>query len=113
MRCCSNCSPSSAPARLFISKTPMGSASVRERLYALGPGIIAAAAFGIGDTFAKVALAAGADVLTLALARGVAGVAILFLYLRIGTPPLPATPRSRAIALGRGVLFSAIVYGLF
>ena len=49
----------------------MGSGSVRERLYAVGPGIIAAAAFGIGDTFAKVALAAGADVLTLALARGV------------------------------------------
>ena len=91
----------------------MGSGSVRERLYALGPGLIAAASFGVGDTFAKVALAAGADVLTLALARGVAGVGILFLYLRIGMPPLPATPRMRAIALGLGVLFAAIVYGLF
>ena len=28
-------------------------------------------------------------------------------------PPLPATPRMRAIALGLGVLFAAIVYGLF
>ena len=92
---------------------PMGSGSVRERLYALGPGIVAAASFGIGDTFAKVAFAAGADVLTLALARGVAGVGILFLYLRFGAPPLPATPRMRAIALGLGVLFAAIVYGLF
>jgi probable blue pigment (indigoidine) exporter len=91
----------------------MQAGSVRQRLYALGPGIIAAAAFGVGDTFAKVALSAGADVLTLALARGVAGVAILFLYLRIGAPPLPATPRGRAIALGLGVLFAAIVYGLF
>ena len=35
------------------------------------------------------------------------------LYLRIGAPPLPATPRTRAIALGLGVLFAAIVYGLF
>ena len=91
----------------------MGSGSLRERLYALGPGIVAAASFGIGDTFAKVAFAAGADVLTLALARGVAGVGILFLYLRFGAPPLPATPRMRAIALGLGVLFAAIVYGLF
>src|SRR4029077_9387662 len=95
------------------SLTPMESGSVRERLYALGPGIIAAASFGIGYTFAKVALTSGADVLTLALSRGVVGVAILFLYLRVGAPPKPATPRMRAIALGLGVLFAAIVYGLF
>jgi probable blue pigment (indigoidine) exporter len=90
--------------------------SVQERLSALrplGPGIIAATAFGIGDTFAKVALAAGADVLTLALSRGVVGVGILFCYLRVGAPPLPATPRARLVALGLGVLFAAIVYGLF
>jgi probable blue pigment (indigoidine) exporter len=86
---------------------------VRERLHALGPGIVAATAFGVGDAFAKVALAAGADVLSLALCRGVVGVAILFCYLRIGVPPLPATPRERFIALGLGVLFAAIVFGLF
>jgi drug/metabolite transporter (DMT)-like permease len=91
----------------------MVSGSVRERLYALAPGIIAAGSFGVGDTFAKVALASGADVLTLALSRGVVGVAILFLYLRVGAPAQPATPRMRAIALGLGVLFAAIVYGLF
>jgi probable blue pigment (indigoidine) exporter len=87
--------------------------SLRERLYALGPGITAAAAFGVGDTFAKVALAAGADALTLALSRGVVGVGILYCYLRIGTPPIPATPRMRMIALGLGALFAAIVFGLF
>jgi drug/metabolite transporter (DMT)-like permease len=91
----------------------MGSGSARERLYALGPGIIAAASFGIGDTFAKVALAAGADVLTLALARGVAGLGILFLYLRLGAPPLPATPRMRAIALGLGVLIAVLTYFIY
>jgi probable blue pigment (indigoidine) exporter len=91
----------------------MQSAIARERLHALGPGIIAAAGFGIGDAFAKVALAAGADVISLALCRGVVGVAILFCYLRIGAPPLPATPRERIIALGLGVLFAAIVFGLF
>jgi drug/metabolite transporter (DMT)-like permease len=86
---------------------------MRERLSALGPGIIAATAFGIGDTFAKVALASGTDVLTLALFRGIVGVGILLCYLRLGLPPVPATPRARNIALLLGVLFAAIVYGLF
>jgi probable blue pigment (indigoidine) exporter len=91
----------------------MQSANARERLHVLGPGIIAATSFGVGDAFAKVALAAGSDVLSLALSRGVVGVAILFCYLRIGVRPLPATSRERAIALGLGVLFAAIVFGLF
>jgi drug/metabolite transporter (DMT)-like permease len=91
----------------------MQSVNARERLHALGPGIVAATAFGVGDAFAKVALAAGSDVLSLALCRGIVGVAILFCYLRIGAPPSPATPRERLIALGLGVLFAAIVFGLF
>ena len=91
----------------------MQSVNARERLHALGPGIVAATAFGFGDAFAKVALAAGSDVLSLALCRGVVGVAILFCYLRIGAPPLPASPRERLIAVGLGVLFAAIVFGLF
>ena len=91
----------------------MQSVNARERLHDLGPGIVAATAFGVGDAFAKVALASGSDVLTLALCRGVVGIAILLCYLRIGVPPLPATPRERLIALGLGVLFAAIVFGLF
>jgi probable blue pigment (indigoidine) exporter len=91
----------------------MQSVNVRERLHALGPGLVAATSFGVGDAFAKVALAGGSDVLSLALCRGVVGVAILFCYLRIGARPLPATPRERLIALGLGVLFAAIVFGLF
>jgi drug/metabolite transporter (DMT)-like permease len=91
----------------------MESGSARERLAALVPGIIAAASFGIGDTFAKVALGSGIDVLSLALIRGVVGIGILFCYLRVGPPALPATPRARVIALILGVLFAAIVYGLF
>src|SRR5580704_16417803 len=91
----------------------MPSAKARERLTALGPGIIAAVSFGIGDTFAKVAFASGTDVLTLALSRGVVGIVILFCYLRVGAPALPGTPRMRLVALGLGVLFAAIVFGLF
>jgi probable blue pigment (indigoidine) exporter len=85
----------------------------RERQLALGPGVIAATSFAISDTFAKVVFAAGGDVLTLALIRGVVGLAILFVYLRVGAPPKPDTPRTRAIALALGVLFAAVVYGLF
>ena len=91
----------------------MKSSGARERLHALWPGLAAATAFGICDTLVKLVLAAGIDVLSLALIRGVVGVAILFAYLRLGAPPVPATARARAFALALGVLFAAIVYGLF
>jgi drug/metabolite transporter (DMT)-like permease len=52
-------------------------------------------------------------VLTLALIRGLAGLGILFVWLRVGAPAVPVAPRSRLIALGLGVLFAAVVYGLF
>jgi drug/metabolite transporter (DMT)-like permease len=91
----------------------MESDSARERLAALVPGIVAAASFGVCDTIVKLVFAAGIDVLTLALIRGVVGVVILYFYLRYGTTPEPATPRMRAYALVLGVLFAAIVYGLF
>ena len=82
-------------------------------LHALWPGLVAATAFGICDTLVKLVLAAGIDVLTLALIRGVVGVVILAVYLRLGAPPSPATARARAFALALGVLFAGIVYGLF
>lgn len=91
----------------------MDSQKVREQRLALGPGVIAATSFAISDAFAKVVFAAGGDVLTLALIRGVVGLGILLVYLRVGPPPKPDTPRTRAIALGLGVLFAAVVYGLF
>ena len=91
----------------------MESDNARERLAALVPGIVAAASFGVCDTVVKLVFAAGIDVLTLALIRGVVGVVILYVYLRFGATPEPATPRMRAYALALGVLFAAIVYGLF
>jgi probable blue pigment (indigoidine) exporter len=91
----------------------MASGNVRARLHALGPGIVAATSFGVCDTLAKLIFADGVDVLTLALIRGVVGLGAMFLYLRIGSPPEPPTPRARAFALGLGVLFAAIVFGLF
>ena len=80
---------------------------------ALGPGVIAATSFAVSDTLAKLVFAADGDVLTLALIRGVIGLGILFVYIRLGAPAAPSTPRVRAIALALGVLFAAVVYGLF
>jgi drug/metabolite transporter (DMT)-like permease len=91
----------------------MKSDGARERLHAVWPGLVAATAFGVCDTLVKLVLAAGIDVLTLALIRGVVGIAILAVYLRLGAPPRPAAARARTFALLLGVLFAGIVYGLF
>lgn len=87
--------------------------NARERLNALGPGLIAATSFGVSDTVTKLVLADGGDVLTLAVCRGIFGLVVMFLYLRMGSPVLPDTPRMRWFGLGLGVLFAAIIYGLF
>lgn len=91
----------------------MDSLNARERLHCLGPGIIAATSFGVCDVLGKIVFAAGADVLTLALFRGVVGLGCMFIYLRIGPAPLPETPRMRWIGLGLGVLFAGIIFGIF
>jgi probable blue pigment (indigoidine) exporter len=80
---------------------------------ALGPGVIAATSFALSDTLAKLVFASGGDVLTLALIRGIVGLGILFVYLRVGPPLKPDTVRTRTIALVLGLLFAAVVYGLF
>jgi probable blue pigment (indigoidine) exporter len=91
----------------------MDSSKSRDWLYNLGPGIIAATAFGITDVLSKVVFASGVDVLTLALFRGFVGLAIMFVYLRLGPPPLPQSRETRWIQLGLGILFAGIIYGIF
>jgi drug/metabolite transporter (DMT)-like permease len=85
----------------------------RERRFVWAPGIAAASSFAVSDVLAKTVFSAGGDVLTLALIRGLAGLGILFVCLRVGTPAVPVAPRTRLIALGLGVLFAAVVYSLF
>ena len=77
------------------------------------PGVIAASSFAICNVLSKLVLADGADVLTLSVFRGLVGVALMFVWLRVGTPPPPHTPKARWIALGLGVLFAGVVFGLF
>jgi probable blue pigment (indigoidine) exporter len=83
------------------------------RLADLGPGIIAASMFAFSNVLSKIVLNDGAEVLTLSVFRGLVGVALLMVWLRVGTPPKPHTPRQRWISLGLGVIFSAVVFGLF
>ena len=83
------------------------------RLADLGPGVLAASMFAVSNVLSKVTLNAGADVLTVSLFRGLVGVALLFVWLRIGTPPKPHTTRQFWISLGLGVIFTCVVFGLF
>ena len=93
--------------------SPLTSPTTTNRLADLAPGIIAASTFAFSNVLSKLVMNAGADVLTLSLFRGLVGVALLFVWLRLGTPPKQHTPRQRWISLGLGVLFAGVVFGLF
>ena len=83
------------------------------RIIDLWPGIIAGSSFAICNVLSKLVLAAGSDVLTLSVFRGLVGVALMFIWLRIGIAPPPHTARARWISLGLGILFAGVVFGLF
>src|SRR3954470_14789064 len=85
----------------------------QSRLAGLGPGIIAATSFAIGDVFSKVVLSTGGDVLSLSMFRSVFSVVVIFVWLQLVPAPVPHTPRQRNISLAVGVLFAGIVFGLF
>ena len=91
----------------------MDTPKARERLYDFGPGVTAAVCFGLTDVLSKVVFAAGTDVITLALFRGLVGIAFMLIYLRIGPPLRPQSSRTHWIQLGLGVLFAGIVFGIF
>jgi len=79
----------------------------------LGPGLVAATTFALSDVFSKVALIAGMDPLSLATFRSVFSVVFMLGWLWLQPPPVPYTARQRWIALGIGVLFAGVVFGLF
>src|SRR6185369_4024122 len=85
----------------------------QSRLTELGPGLVAATTFALSDVFSKVALIAGMDPLSLATFRSVFSVVFMLAWLWLRPPPVPYTARQRWIALGIGVLFAGVVFGLF
>jgi len=93
--------------------TALPSPVASSRLTELGPGIVAATTFALSDVFSKVALIAGMDPLSLATFRSVFSVVVMIGWLWLQPPPVPYTSRQRWIALGIGVLFAGVVFGLF
>ena len=83
------------------------------RLTAVAPVLVAAVAFGFADVATKVTLHAQADVLTMALFRGLIGVPLLFAWLMIGATPKPLTTPARHLSLFIGLLFAGNVFFLF
>ncbi len=82
-------------------------------LRSIVPGLIGAAAFACADMLGKVVFLAGGDVVTLLWFRGVVGLALLAVWLRMGKRAAPFAPRERWIALGLGLLFAITIYCLF
>ena len=93
--------------------TVLPSSIPQSRLTELGPGLVAATTFALSDVFSKVALIAGMDPLSLATFRSVFSVVFMMGWLWLQPPPIPYTARQRWIALGIGVLFAGVVFGLF
>ena len=93
--------------------TALSSPVPQSRLTELGPGIVAATTFAFSDVFSKLALIAGMDVLSLSTFRSVFSVVFMIGWLWLQPPPVPYTARQRWIALGIGVVFAGIVFGLF
>lgn len=88
-------------------------ASVPLKFVRLAPALIAASAFACADVLTKITLQDGADPLTLSVVRGLIGLPLLALWLCTTTSAGALTPRTRAIALGIGVLFAGNVFWLF
>jgi len=84
----------------------------RAGLAQIGPALLGASSFACADILAKVVLNAGADVLTLSAIRGVLGLAILYVWLRLNPRP-DFPPRAKRISLALGVLFAGNVFLLF
>jgi drug/metabolite transporter (DMT)-like permease len=82
-------------------------------LAAVAPVLIAAVSFGFADVATKVTLHAQADVLTMALFRGLIGVPLLMLWLARGAKPLPLTMPALRLSLFIGLLFAGNVFFLF
>jgi drug/metabolite transporter (DMT)-like permease len=79
----------------------------------IGPALLGAASFACADVLSKVTFRAGGDVLTVSTLRGVIGLAVLFVWLRLARPPTRIARREKWISLGLGVLFAANVFLLF
>jgi len=88
-------------------------AGIHEVFRQFGPVLTVAVMFSTADISGKVALTSGADVTSLMSFRGVIGVGLVFVWLRIGKPAAALSPAAKWISLGLGVVLAANLYALF
>jgi probable blue pigment (indigoidine) exporter len=88
-------------------------AGIRHSFRQLGPVLTAAVMFSTADICGKAALAGGADVASLLSFRSIAGIGLMFLWLRLSPPSVALSRRAKWISLGLGLLLTANLYGLF
>src|SRR6187200_2724201 len=93
--------------------TASNSTAASSWLADLSPGIAAAASFALADVASKVTFQDGMDPLSLSTFRSSFSLIFMVGWLWLQPPPVPYTARQRWIALGIGVLFAGIVFGLF
>jgi drug/metabolite transporter (DMT)-like permease len=98
---------------LVVTPPAVSPAETQGTLAQIAPAIVAATAFAIVDVLIRFGFQAGSDSLTMVTIRGVIGVPLLYLWMRVGVPARAMTPRERVTALGFGVLFAGNVYFLF
>ncbi|HEY6995249.1 MAG TPA: DMT family transporter, partial [Xanthobacteraceae bacterium] len=79
----------------------------------IGPALLGASSFACADVLSRIVLKAGADALTASVARGVLGVALLFVWLRLVPRSAAFSAGARRVSLGLGVLFAGNVFLLF
>ena len=79
----------------------------------IGPALLGASSLACADILSKVTFRSGADALTVATLRGVIGLAVLLLWLRIVRPSVGIARRERWVSLGLGVLFAGNILLLF
>lgn len=77
------------------------------------PALLGAFSFACADVLTRIILQSGADVLTLALVRGLIGLPLLTLWIVLGARPAALTRREAAMSFVVGILFAGIVVGLF
>src|SRR5271166_1386128 len=79
----------------------------------IGPALLGASSLACADVLSKVTFRAGGDALSVATLRGIIGLVVLLVWLRVARPPVGIARRERWISLALGVLFAANVFLLF
>jgi drug/metabolite transporter (DMT)-like permease len=79
----------------------------------IGPAVLGASSFACADITGKMVLQDGADVLTMATIRGLIGMAIMYLWLRLDQRSTAFDRRAKWISLGLGALFAGNVFLVF